>query len=78
VALGLALAVIAGTWIAMLDTSDVGGGWFAYAHGTPPIFPDRPSHALADGAIALGAVALWVAISYRLLRTRSASPSTDE
>ena len=72
VALGFALAVVAGTWIVMLNTTDDGGGWFAYAPGTAAIFADRPSHAFRDGVIAFVAVVAWAGVSFWILRSRSA------
>lgn len=71
VALGLAIAVIVHTWDAIISTHD-DGGWFAYAPNTNPIFSSNDNgEVVRRGAMWLGGVAAWAAISLVVLRRRT-------
>jgi hypothetical protein len=70
IALAFAIVAIAGTANAWLS-ADEGGGWFAYAPNTAPIFgPDQRSHVVRTGAIWLIGVAVWAGLSLWILRSR--------
>jgi hypothetical protein len=69
VATGLALAVLAGTINRVL--ADPAGGWFTYAPNTGMTFgPDHDGTFWREGAVWLGAIAIWAGISLWLYRAR--------
>ena len=70
VALGLAIAVVAATWNAMVATDGPGGGWLDCASAT--CSTDAPGDAFRAGAIWFVAVLVWTALGFRLLRSRRA------
>ena len=79
VALGLAIAVVVHTWDAMITADDPGGGWFAYAPNTAPIFSDQPSHIFRSGVMWFVGVLIWASVSFRILRrTQDSGPTEDE
>ena len=76
-ALGLAIAVVVHTWDAVISSGG-DGGWFAYAPNTNPIFsPDDNGEVVRRGAMWLGGIAVWAAVSFPILRRRSAAISDD-
>jgi hypothetical protein len=77
IALGLAIAVIVCTSNATIgSTGD--GGWLAHAPNTGALvspelaagLPGRSSDIVRSGAMWLGGVAVWAALSYWILRQR--------
>lgn len=66
VATGVALAVAAVTVNRLL--AGPAGGWFAYAPGTGPIFPDHDGVVWREAAVWLVAIAAWAGLALWLYR----------
>jgi hypothetical protein len=68
-----AVLVVVAAGMNRLLASPPDGGWFMYTPDTEPVFSTASSsdaRVLREGAVWLGAVALWFSISWWLFRKR--------
>lgn len=69
IALGLALAVAAATVNGLMASSTSSGvaGWFAYDPPTSVVLPASNGDILREAFVWGAAIAVWLAVSYRLM-----------